>query len=369
MVTLPNDGNDLCLRRETGGGKGGTVMHRNHDIIRFNITALHGETIDTAELNLYLQLNTLSGATIVGIESRRLIDSGSGVAQTWTEATAAGTIVPVGEYTQANGPQLDSIIMGSATATGAWYQWDIAAGLQADIDATNTYFTACISRALAGTTGTVSTQNNTYLQLRSDGSATQHVSFNSDEFGSNAPYVDYVLVVAGNELEAAPAATSAITAVLEQFHLLTVPIIGASSATANVTQIHQLATTLTASSAVTANLTRLGVNEAAATITATTTVIAALTQLHTPTTPVVAVSAVTANITNTGAAQLAATPAATTLITAVLKQLHQAASATAAVSNITANLADITGITPTTPGYVALTIDKTSSKLVLQEEL
>ncbi len=195
MATLNNDGNSLTLRRQTSG-KSGTVIHRNIIIVRFNITALHGTTIGTALFNMYLNLNTFTGAQQLRAQGRRLIDSGGGGAQTWTEATAAATIVPIGEYTHTNGPLLDQLLFVLGTPTATWYQWDIAAGLQLDIDATNTYFTACASRFNLAASGTAVTQNTALDQIEAEGTQTQHVSFDSDE-GANQPYIDYTLALAG----------------------------------------------------------------------------------------------------------------------------------------------------------------------------
>ncbi len=196
MATLPNDGNDLTLRRTTSS-KSGSQIHRNVIIVKFDISSLAGETIDTALLNMYLSLNQFTGAQAVRAQGRRLIDSGSGVAQTWTEATAAATIVPVGDYTHNNGPLLDQLLFDISSPISTWYQWDIAAGLQLDIDATNTYFTACISRFNMGGTGTATTQNTALNQIRAEGTQTQHINFSSDEAGSNEPFIDYALVSAG----------------------------------------------------------------------------------------------------------------------------------------------------------------------------
>lgn len=196
MPTLQSDGNDLSLRRFVSGGKGANLIHRNHFIVKFDISALAGTTIDTAEFNAFLFANAFIATDQQTLISQRYTDNAGTVDQTWTEATSADVLYVPMQFTFQNVVATDSLLFLPATPTGIYYSWDIPTMLQAAIDDGDTFLTVAVSRTNAGFTGTAQKEGaGSNLFIRGT-SRNRLLTFLSTEAGSNPPTITYELVQA-----------------------------------------------------------------------------------------------------------------------------------------------------------------------------
>ena len=97
-------------------------------------------------ISVHVPNNTLISGDTLTMYARRLIDSGGGLAQSWTEADTAVNLETICQYTMNNGAILDTLNFDDTSETDVFYTWDVSSGVQADIDDGNTYFTVQLEK-------------------------------------------------------------------------------------------------------------------------------------------------------------------------------------------------------------------------------
>ncbi len=178
--TIYCEGNDLTLYLQ--GLPYADQRWQNIDT-KFDVSSLAGQTLLTGNLYHYLSQHSKQSFNIT---SHRLTD---GVYQTWTEATSVA--------------DMNAITLSAALDTEAeddlkineYNGWLVKAGIQADIDASNTYFSSCLFYDASVTNNAMTTGDPNYLGNGIQDGVGQ-AFFDSDE-GTNRPYLDVTYSAAG----------------------------------------------------------------------------------------------------------------------------------------------------------------------------